>query len=575
MRFVRPGACGLAACLAALVGCGGRSADAVAVRASGPTPEGMVWVPGATFLMGSDAEGALPRERPVHPVAVAGFWMDATEVTNRQFAAFVDATGYVTTAEQPSAVGAGEARAAGSLVFRVDQGFQVGDPLEFRRWWVWREGTDWRHPKGPGSDLVGREEHPVVHVSHDDARAYAAWAGKRLPTEDEWRQACETPEKRRYPWGAEFEPGRANISGDKDGFVRTAPVGSFPQGATAYGALDMGGNVWEWTTGGYSGYPGGPFAYEDYSRYVQRGGSWTNSDYNLRIANRSPQPPYITDANLGFRVVYSAYEPPRPVIAVPPRASPSVFMEDFDSSIPIVQIKAWWGDGYVFTSDAFNGWFAAGLRNLSRPTRVNGEYMAMIRRDTGTLFAPGDYVDVTVRVRYDRGDRDYARTSVAIGWGDQLAIEPGGRGADENTGYPWFLIANNSDEPEVWHEVTAHRLVWGEGALNIGFGAWGNLSDLAMPPIVLQHRILVDYVRIEHSACSSGPTDFDGDCDVDMSDFAFLQRCEAGEMEDIAAGCEPADLDGDGHVWWPDVDVFRACLVGEGVGMKPECVVDP
>ncbi len=327
MRFVRPGACGVAAFLAALVGCGGRGADAVAVGAPGPAPRGMVWVPGATFLMGSDAEGALPRERPVHPVAVDGFWMDATEVTNRQFAAFVAATGYVTTAEQPFAVEGGEARAAGSLVFRVDQDFQVGDPLEFRRWWVWREGTDWRHPEGPGSDLEGRQDHPVVHVSHHDARAYAVWAGKRLPTEAEWERAARGDLLRREAaLSARPEPCCANIwqgvfpqiDEGADGHRGLAPAASYP--ANALGLHDLAGNVWEWVADVYSADtyrelalrgevaadPRGP---ERGPERTLRGGSFLCSDVyctGYRPTARMAATPDSSFGHVGFRCVRSA-----------------------------------------------------------------------------------------------------------------------------------------------------------------------------------------------------------------------------------------------------------------------------
>jgi formylglycine-generating enzyme required for sulfatase activity len=157
------------------------------VGADSPAPPGMVWIPAGTFTMGSDTAMARPDEQPAHRVRVDGFWMDTTEVTNRQFRAFVEATGYVTTAEKapqldeimaqlppgtppPSA----EMLVPGSLVFTPPA--TPGTP-----WWVWRAGTNWRQPDGPGSTIAGKDDYPVVHVSWDDATAYAHWAGKRLP----------------------------------------------------------------------------------------------------------------------------------------------------------------------------------------------------------------------------------------------------------------------------------------------------------------------------------------------------------------------------------------------------------
>lgn len=222
-------------------------------------PKNMVWVPGGTFLMGSN--DFYPEEQPVHRVTVDGFWMDEHLVTNAEFRRFVKATGYVTVAERPlnAADYPGADPAAlvpGSLVFQ-----QPNHPVpldDYRNWWAYVPGACWRAPEGPGSTLNGRERHPVVHVAYEDAEAYARWAGKALPTEAEWEFAARGGlEGAAFPWGDEFAPrGRlvANTwQGEfpwqnlaDDGYERTSPVGRFP--ANGYGLFDMAGNAWEWTS---------------------------------------------------------------------------------------------------------------------------------------------------------------------------------------------------------------------------------------------------------------------------------------------------------------------------------------
>jgi sulfatase modifying factor 1 len=223
----------------------------------------MIRVDGGTFRMGSDKH--YPEEAPVHKVSVDGFWIDKTPVTNSQFAAFVEATKHVTTAEiKPKAKDYPGALPhmlyAGSLVFTPP-----GHPVDLRdwsQWWQFLKGADWRHPYGPESDLAGKDDHPVVHVSFDDARAYARWAGKDLPTEAEWEFAARGGlDGAEFAWGDEFTPGGRHMAntwqGDfpqhnrnDDGFERTSPVGSFPP--NAFGLYDMIGNVWEWTKDWYS-----------------------------------------------------------------------------------------------------------------------------------------------------------------------------------------------------------------------------------------------------------------------------------------------------------------------------------
>ena len=231
------------------------------------TPPGMVWIPGGVFWMGTEdptsmvcgGPDRMNDARPVHLVKIDGLWMDASEVTNEQFAAFVQATGYVTVAEQtpraedfPGAPP--ENLVAGSIVF-TPPAYEV--PLDNHfLWWRYLPGANWRHPEGPQSDLDGRDNHPVVHVAWEDAVAYAKWAGKRLPTEAEWEFAARGGlDRKPYVWGEDLKPGGrlvANIfegrfpyeNTAEDGFTATAPVGTFA--ANGFGLFDMAGNVWEW-----------------------------------------------------------------------------------------------------------------------------------------------------------------------------------------------------------------------------------------------------------------------------------------------------------------------------------------
>jgi len=326
------------------------SAQPIVVEGDGVRgPKGMVWVPGGQFLMGSDHKLAQKNERPAHKVRVHGFWMDKTHVTNAQFAAFVTATGYVTTAERapdwetlrvqlPPGTPKPPAAALvpGAMVFVGTDG---PVPLnDYSRWWAYVPGADWRHPRGPKSGIEGKDDHPVVQVSYEDALAYAKWAGKRLPTEAEWEFAARGGlEQATYAWGDEFQPKMLNFWDTKDrpfpvvsakagGAEGTSPAGTFP--ANGYGLYDMTGNAWQWVADWYDATyfkdeaklakvvdPRGPASSYDPDdrgvpveapKRVTRGGSFLcNVDYCLsyRPSARRGTDPYNPMSHIGFRLV--------------------------------------------------------------------------------------------------------------------------------------------------------------------------------------------------------------------------------------------------------------------------------
>ncbi len=295
--------------------------------------------------MGTNDPNSMENERPAHPVQVKGFWMDVHDVTNGEFARFVAATGYVTTAEKPvewedmekqlppgTPEPPPEVLRPGSLVFTPPD--HPVDLNNLGAWWTWTPGASWRHPQGPGSTVKDKTNYPVVQVSWEDAVAYAKWAGKRLPTEAEWEFAARGGlEGKRYAWGDEFEPGGkylANVfTGEfpykntaEDGFALLAPVKSFPP--SQYGLYEITGNVWQWTADLYRAdmhvqaaqHPGCcmvinssydptrdvPGAVE----YVVKGGSYLcNAAYceSYRPSARRGTPPDTASEHVGFRCV--------------------------------------------------------------------------------------------------------------------------------------------------------------------------------------------------------------------------------------------------------------------------------
>jgi len=289
----------------------------------------MVELPGGTFRMGSAR--FYPEEAPVREVSVEGFSIDSHPVTVAEFRRFVEATGHVTWAEQAPVAedypdAAPEQLVPGSLVFRSTEG--PVDLRDFRNWWDWVPGADWRHPEGPGSNVGGRERHPVTHVSHADATAYAAWAGKSLPTEAEWEYAARGGlDGATYTWGEEFAPKGRMMANTWQGefpwqnllldrYERTSPVETYPP--NGYGLYDMAGNVWEWTDDWFESRPGAasrpccapelPLANggEPFPRKVMKGGSHLcapNYCLRYRPAARQGEAVDTTTGHIGFRCV--------------------------------------------------------------------------------------------------------------------------------------------------------------------------------------------------------------------------------------------------------------------------------
>lgn len=283
-------------------------------------PPGMKWIPAGTFTMGTNDLNSMPNERPACKVQVNGFWMDEYLVTNAEFKKFVDKTGYITTAEQKPSWEELKKQLPPNTPKPNDNLLVPGSsvftppthpvPLNnLNAWWSWVPGANWKQPEGVGSHLKNRENHPVVHISWDDANAYAKWAGKRLPTEAEWEYAARGGlENKRFPWGDEFKPngkfmantfqGKFPYQGvPEDGYAGTSPVDAFP--ANHYGLYDMVGNVWEWTADIYPNAPYGP------SRVIKGGSFLCHVDYceSYRPSARRAETPDTGTSHLGFRLV--------------------------------------------------------------------------------------------------------------------------------------------------------------------------------------------------------------------------------------------------------------------------------
>ena len=308
---------------------------------------GMVWIPGGIYDMGaSDGDRmALSHEKPKHTVKVDGFYMDETEVTNVQFSRFIEATNYITTAERPvdwelikQQLPPGTPKPhdslllPGSLLFKKTKE-SVPNLYDFSQWWRWTNGANWKEPEGKGSSIDGKDNHPVVHVSYEDAMAYCNWAGRRLPTEAEWEFAARGGKRDKiYFWGDLTDKlssyvnsweGEFPVDNTKaDGFEKSAPVKTYPP--NGYGLYEISGNVWEWTSDWYSSQyyqycrensitnnPKGPKeAFNPNNPYIDerviRGGSFLcNASYcaSYRVSSRMATDPNTSLEHLGFRTV--------------------------------------------------------------------------------------------------------------------------------------------------------------------------------------------------------------------------------------------------------------------------------
>ena len=308
-------------------------------------PEGMVWIPPGEFVQGalpSDTM-AMNHEKPAHRVSISGFFIDTTEVTNAQFKKFVVATQYVTLAERavdweemkkqlPSGVlkPHDSLLQPGSLTFKPSQE-KLPNLYDFSQWWRWTIGANWKYPQGPNSSIEGKDNHPVVHIAYLDALAYCEWAGKSLPTEAQWEYAARGQQQGIFPWNSDntqlykqantWDGSFPDTNSLKDGFLRTAEVGSFPP--NNFGLYDMSGNVWEWTSDWYNTRyyenlkeeimvdpKGASSAFNPNNRYtserVIKGGSFLcNASYcaSFRISSRMASSEDSSSEHKGFRTV--------------------------------------------------------------------------------------------------------------------------------------------------------------------------------------------------------------------------------------------------------------------------------
>jgi sulfatase modifying factor 1 len=316
-------------------------------------PKGMVWIPGGEFMMGSNSHLAKHNEMPAHSVKIDGFWVDQNDVTNKEFAAFVDATGYATTAERKpdwdtikvqlapnTAKPSDDKLVAGAMVFvGTDHPVSLDDNSQ---WWRFVPGASWCHPQGPASNIAGKEDYPVVQVSFEDAQAYAKWAGKRLLTEAEWEYAARGGlEKANFSWGNDYQPDKKRMANTFPGAqfpvvnaalqnqIGSSKVGSFPP--NGYGLYDMAGNVWQWVadwyradafalearqskplnpTGPENSYdPGDSYAPADAPKRVIRGGSFLcdpNFCMSYRPSARRGVDPFNPMEHIGFRLMMTS-----------------------------------------------------------------------------------------------------------------------------------------------------------------------------------------------------------------------------------------------------------------------------
>jgi len=329
-----------------------REAAPVRQKADPPptqAPEGMVWIPSGEFVQGAVPQDkmAMMHEKPAHKIALDGFFMDIHEVTNGQFTRFVEETGYVTVAEreidweemkkqlpQGTPKPHDSILQPGSLVFKKTKS-SVPNLYDYSQWWEWKIGASWKHPNGPGTDIEGKDNEPVVHIAFEDAEAYCKWAGRRLPTEAEWEYAARADQSNElFFWGSDLDQlsshantweGEFPVNNTKtDGFERRAPVMSYPK--NGFGLYDMAGNVWEWTSDWYNtdyykelalkqavtkNPKGASRAFNASNPYVQekviKGGSFLcSASYcaSYRISARMATSPDSGMEHLGFRTVY-------------------------------------------------------------------------------------------------------------------------------------------------------------------------------------------------------------------------------------------------------------------------------